>query len=282
MRRASIGSLLAIAICSIALGQVAPRPTEPAVRRPAVAPATTAEPANLATAARAGSVNQEIAALLYGCCHNEVQIAKFAQAKLTNEEARKYAELMVSDHTPSCEAYQRLAGNLAATHSEATIGGRVRVEETREGVAPPREGATAPREGAAPPREGVGARIGVSGAPGAEPRVNVDVQAGTARSGGADWVTIHKQLGAQCLTTTKKELGAKSGAEFDQCFMHLQVMTHLKAIDELTVLRTHATGELRQQIDKDLTDETGHLEMARKIAEKLDDSPARVTRKPSE
>jgi predicted outer membrane protein len=113
--------------------------------------------------------------------------------------------------------------------------------------------------------------------------VDVNVDAGTARtSAGADWVTIHKQLGAQCLATTKKELGAKSDKEFDQCFMHQQVMAHLKTLDELNVLRTHATGELRQQIDKDLPVVQQHLEMAKKIAQRLDDSSERVTRKPNE
>src|SRR5262245_42210366 len=53
--------------------------------------------------------DQQIAALIYGACHNEVEVAKFAQDKLQSPEARAFAEKMIREHTPDCEAYARLA-----------------------------------------------------------------------------------------------------------------------------------------------------------------------------
>lgn len=60
------------------------------------------------------SADQQVAALIFACCHNEVEISKFAQPKLQSAEARAFAEKMVTDHTPDCESYQRWAGKQAA------------------------------------------------------------------------------------------------------------------------------------------------------------------------
>ena len=58
----------------------------------------------------------QLAAVIYGACHNEVETAKFAQSRLQTPAAKQFAEKMIKDHTPDCEAYQRLAGNLAGEH----------------------------------------------------------------------------------------------------------------------------------------------------------------------
>ena len=44
-----------------------------------------------------------------------------------------------------------------------------------------------------------------------------------AAGGSLDWVSIHKQIGQQCLESTKKELSSKQGGDFDQCFIGQQV-----------------------------------------------------------
>ena len=101
-----------------------------------------------------------------------------------------------------------------------------------------------------------------------------------AGSGGLDWISVKKELGEKCLETIKKELSAKQSNEFDQCFMTQQAMAHTKMVDELTVLRNHVSNELRQKLDKDLQTAQHHLQMAKDLVKKLDDSPERVTRRP--
>jgi hypothetical protein len=63
---------------------------------------------------QAAHADQQIAAVIYGCCHNEVQTAKFAESRLQSQQAKEFAEKMVKDHSPECEVYQKFAGNLAA------------------------------------------------------------------------------------------------------------------------------------------------------------------------
>jgi predicted outer membrane protein len=103
------------------------------------------------------------------------------------------------------------------------------------------------------------------------------------RAGALDWNEIHEQVGKQCLESAKQELGRHQGADFDQAFMGMQLAGHMKMQDELKVLKNHASGELRQQIDKSLQVVQGHLQQARQVMEQLKDSPSeRVTRRPEE
>ena len=102
--------------------------------------------------------------------------------------------------------------------------------------------------------------------------------AGTA---GLDWVQIHQEVGRQCLASVKEELGSKEGKEFDHCFMGQQIGAHMKAIDELKVLRNHASGDLRQKLDQELEMATAHFKKAKEIGEKFaDHSTDRISRKP--
>jgi predicted outer membrane protein len=82
-------------------------------------------------------------------------------------------------------------------------------------------------------------------------------------------VSIHQQFADQCLKTTKTELEKKEGAEFDQCYMGHELMTHLITIDQLTVLKNHASPTLRADIDKSLQMAQGHLREARQILEQM-------------
>jgi len=107
-------------------------------------------------------------------------------------------------------------------------------------------------------------------------------QAGRASSGGQlDWVSIKKEIGQQCLASTKQELSSKQGPDFDKCFMGQQIGAHMKVVDELKVLRNYASQELAQKLDKELQMAQHHLQMAKQIEQKLAGSSAdRVSRRP--
>jgi predicted outer membrane protein len=100
--------------------------------------------------------------------------------------------------------------------------------------------------------------------------------------GHLDWVSIHQQMGQQCLKSDEEELGRQqAGADFDKGYMACQIAAHLGAKDKLTVLRQHASPELQQEIDKSLQAVNTHLSHARQIMEQLKDRPSeRVSRKP--
>src|SRR5262245_13652437 len=79
-----------------------------------------AVPGRPALADRGAATNdQQLAAFIYTCCRNHIEFAKFAQDKLQSEEAKAFAEKMVSDHTPGCEKMKELAGNLVMAEGPA-------------------------------------------------------------------------------------------------------------------------------------------------------------------
>jgi len=256
--RTIFGFSLAAAVCVSSLGWAQERREERreerAVRREASLPAEHA----------VGSADQQIAALLFGCARNEVEISKFAQEKATSEEVRNFAAMMVKDHTPGMEKLQQLAGPLASAHAPGTPGAAVKKEEVREEV---RE---VPREKAR--REPVAPRARVA----VEERTTVQ-----AHPASFDWVSVHNQIADQSLASTKAEFQKKSGAEFDRCFMGEQIMAHAKTLDELKVLRNYAGPELRKDIDETTAVATRHLAEAKKIAESLQGNAGeRVSSKP--
>lgn len=114
---------------------------------------------------------------------------------------------------------------------------------------------------------------------------NANAAGGAAgHAGGLDWVQIHHQVGQQSLASIKEELNSKQGKEFDHCYMGQQIGAHMKAMDELKVLRNHASPELRPKLDKELETATAHYKKAKQIEEGLeggsqDRSPDRTSRK---
>jgi predicted outer membrane protein len=255
------------------------RATDPnrAGQRDQPRPGATTETGRAAATTEAGgaasnSADQQIAAFLHGSSSNEIEIAKFAQQKLQAEEAKQFAAKMIREHQPGCDAMKRLAGNLASHE-----GGTTTERAQPAGASPRREGAAS-----APTEQRPGAPTGTQPRDD-QPRVIARSTAIAGHAGGLDWVSVHKELGAQCLESTKKELGAKPSGEFDKCFMGQQIMAHMKAVDELEVLRNYASGELRQKIDEELKMAKGHFEEAKQIMEKLEGQPAeRVSRNPKQ
>src|SRR5438876_2744783 len=173
MRNVFAGWMVMAFFCGVTFAQNAPRDNQ-------------AQPGQ--SGQRASSADQQIAACVYGACSHEIEIAKWAESRLQSEEAREFAQRMVREHTPGCQAMQQLAGNLVSS---------------------------APASGQATTQPG---------------------------SGNLDWISIHKQIGEQCLASLKQELGAKQGIELDKCFLGEQIGEHLKVVASLKVLRNYASN----------------------------------------
>jgi len=194
--------------------------------RPAVTPGQTLQPGQAGQQGQSSTADQQIAACIYGECHNEIEIAKFAESKAQTEEVREFAQRMVRDHSPGCQQMQRMAGELAADRPAQS-------------------------------------------------------RAGGAAGGGLDFISVKKEIGQQCLKSINEELSSKQGIDFDKCFMGQQIGAHMKVVDELTVLRNHASSQLKQDLEKELQTAQQHLQLAKQIEQKLKDRPSeRVSRKP--
>jgi predicted outer membrane protein len=297
-------------LAGIAMSQNVPKERPGAPARPGGAAAQPErgerpQPGGPAERGAAAAGDQQIAACIYMGCHNHIQIAEFAQSKLTNPEAKQFAEKMVSDHSPGCQKMREMAGNLISA----------RGHEAGDRAAPDR----APPPGATPPgrpggRTDDGARAEPAADTPAEARreerqdrredrreavrdaaskgVEIDVQpggrpgvavrAGAGAEGELNWISIHREIADKCLSTVKKEMGEIQGANFDEAYMAHEVMVHLKTIDELSVLKNHASPTLRAEIDKSLQMAQQHLREAKQIKTQLKDveDEPRLSRQP--
>jgi predicted outer membrane protein len=81
---------------------------------------------------------------------------------------------------------------------------------------------------------------------------------------------IKEEIAQQCLASAQRELEQKSGKEFDQCFMGLQIAAHMKMADSLTVFQRHASGELKTTLGEGLQTTQQHLAKAKEIMKALD------------
>jgi len=242
-----------IGMVSVSAAQVRPgaRPAAPAAA-PAVAANTQ------------GTPDQQIAACLHGGAHNEVELAKFAQERAKSDEVKDFAARMIKDHTQQADKLARIAGNLVnsgtargttETRREvrkvpATEGKEEERRDDRKEADTPREDRRVGREEAREDRR--------------EIREERREERVTARQP-FNWVTVHKEVGEQCLESSKKELGRYEGADFDKAYMGHQIVAHMKMVDELKVFKNYATGQLQQDIEEGIDTAEHHLKEARKI-----------------
>jgi predicted outer membrane protein len=82
-------------------------------------------------------------------------------------------------------------------------------------------------------------------------------------------LNVHRQIANRCLASTKKELGSKSGIDFDLCYIGGQCVMHQQMIDKASVLREYASPELQKSIDKGVSSAEEHLKMAKKLMDDL-------------
>jgi hypothetical protein len=285
-------------------------------------PAAGARPAVVATT-QAWTADQQIAACLYNCCRNDVEISKFSLERLQSPEVRQFCEQMIAEHTAACEKLQKVAGPALAANAtrldaipgegrpargegrpeareERREGREEAREERREEGAPEareerREGredarearreddpAAAPRPATRPARPGQAEIELKVGGDRPRPEIEVRLDRGGA-AGNLNWVSIHKQIADQCLATAKKEFGEKEAAELEKCYLGSQIMGHMKAIDEIKVLRNYASAEFRAELDSCSEKCAEHLKEAKVLAKKLEgEATARVSRKPGD
>jgi len=217
---------------------------------------------------------------LWGGNHNEVELGKFAEDRAKSDSVKDFAAQMIKDHSKSADKLARIAGNLVNSGT-ARAGGatetrrevrKVPADEGKEGKEDRRdEGRKGAREDRREGRE----EAREDRREGREERTTTTTAAGRHAF---NWVTVHKEIGDQCLQSAKKELGSKEGHEFDQCYMGMQIAGHMKMIDELKVYKNYATGQLQQDIEESLDTTEHHLKEAKKIMDELKDKDSKSSK----
>jgi len=198
----------------------------------------------------APQIGQEIAAIKLSACRSEIELAKFAEERSKNPKVREFAAMMVKDHTEACKELEKWAGdyhNSDKAHGDA--------DATKKEVA----------ADAKP-----GARLELETKKGGVVGVDFNASQKATRAGRSNWVAIHQQMSEKCLAAAKKELGEKDGAEFDKCFIGMQIGAHQKTIIADEVFANYVSDDAQKKLEKCKETATKHLEAAKAIHKELE------------
>ncbi|MBI3864661.1 MAG: DUF4142 domain-containing protein [Planctomycetia bacterium] len=190
--------------------------------------------------------DQNVAQCLILSNRNEVAAAKIAEKKGSDAEVKNFAQTMVKDHEQFTADLQKFAG----AHSQP-LGARA------DGAAPAKNPGTAPA--AAPATAAAGQRA--AGQPAAAPADHMH-----------KFMKIREEIADQCRASVQRELDAKQGKAFDECFMGLQIAAHMQMVDELTVLERHVAADLKPVLNKGLKTAQKHLDDAKQVMKDINDS----------
>src|SRR5262249_27438305 len=81
---------------------------------------------------------------------------------------------------------------------------------------------------------------------------------------------LSHEMADECLASVNKELGNKSGDEFDECYIGMQIGAHMHMIDELKVLERHASPSLQSILKEGRETAEKHLAKAKEIKKSMD------------
>jgi predicted outer membrane protein len=184
----------------------------------------------------AGYTQHDLATCLTIAIEGEVAVSKIGAEKAQHADVKKFAEEMVKAHTDMIAKLQQAdAANIAAVDGRQATG--------------------AGANNSAAPDSNAGRR-----AASVEPSSIPD----------SPFISLKRELAAQCLQSKQEELGQKSGAEFDKCFMGAQLGMHMEAIDTMKVFSKHTSGELKSTIEEGIKTAQSHLEHAKSIKKTLE------------
>jgi putative membrane protein len=186
----------------------------------------------------AGKADGLLATWILNASNAEVTLGQLAEQKSQNSEVKAFAKKMVDDH----RAFNQKLQSHASSMGSSSMSERMPEDATK----------TNPQDMSK-----------------ANPADKRPAESGFAMDG-FDHVALIKELGEQCLSSAKRELESKSGAEFDRCYMGMMVGEHSKVNDMLTVFQRHASGELKNVLAEGQKTVQAHLQHARSLKEKVD------------
>jgi predicted outer membrane protein len=187
--------------------------------------------------------------------HEEVDIAKFAEAKAQSKDVKEFAGMIAKDHQGFLKKLEQYAPEAARegllVQTEVTTTQRGRSGESVRTEAP---------------RNTVSGKVQPQGEPVNNP--NAAVQP----SQPVNFLQLHRELAQECLAEAKEGMSKKDPKEFDVCFIGHQIAKHEAMKVKLIVFQRHASSELSQIIAQGLETTEAHLKKAEKIMKKLKES----------
>lgn len=208
---------------------------------------------------------------------NEIKACQIAQQKSSSPEVKKFAQMMEQQHQEFLAKLQPFGETKQAD----------RRSERQERVAAFRFNPEKEKEKAEKQAEKRAEKIQQAGA---EEVATADESKDAHRDSpeGKDGVkglegtyyhrmsSLQEELAQQCRSTMEKELNAKSGQEFDECFVGMQIGAHMHMVDTLTVFERHVSGDLKEIVSSGLQTSQSHLDHAKSLMKTLESGANRT------
>jgi len=291
-------SLAAIALCSITLVAFAQNQNTPRPRTGAAAPGGSAAPATSGRASgsgtdndrttrtttsttaggQAGSSDHLIVEWLRVGIEGEIALGNLASKRAQNDRVKDFAKMMVEDHGKYVQELQQAAGQGGGAPGAAQPGNRSgRTTPGREGNsgggpgddtpagAPAGvPGSAAAGSGSRPASGTSGTRTGFGGA------ASSTSSASSSSHSDNDAIQLKEEIGKQCVENATRDLSSKQGAQFDKAYIGQQIAAHGDMLATLQVFERHASGQLKDVINKGIQTTQHHKQEAEKIMAELD------------
>jgi predicted outer membrane protein len=216
--------------------------------KPATPPATAAT----AAAKLAAPSDAILASWLHVGSTNEVALAQLALKQAQHADVRAFAQKMVDDHTAWAAQLQPMtvgAGKGSTKDGGADGGVADRGRNDRGDVKNPDQD---PAPASKAPKDA------------SSPR-------GQTAAGEFDHVALIRDLGKKCLQSATEMLRSKSPAEFDRCYMSLQVASHVRSADMIEVFKSYASPALLPTLQAGQKTIAAHLDHAKTLCKQVDD-----------
>lgn len=189
---------------------------------------------------------------------NEIAIARIGVQRATNPDVKQFAQRMIDDHGQFVQKLNQVS-------TTGARGGELRRDPTTGEIK--REPSTGETGKTDPSRTDPS-------------RTGQPADASGIRALGAfDQERLVRELGQKCLESATKMLSEKQGAEFDRCFMGMQLGMHMKAADTLEVFRNHASATLKPTLEEGLKTVQTHLQHAKDLVKRTEVASADGARK---
>jgi predicted outer membrane protein len=183
----------------------------------------------------------------------EIEMANLAVQKASSDEVKQFAQKMIADHQKLNEQLMRFAGDQAPRDESAQ-----RANPAANGKTPQQaQNNPATRAGQAEPQRRTAAKVTAQG--------EIPGQNTAHARSHAGMLGLKQEIADQCLASAHRELDSKSGKEFDECYIGMQIGAHMYVVDAMTVFQRHASPELKQAIAAGEQTAQGHLQMAKNI-----------------
>lgn len=271
MSKFVVSRVVAVAAAMLALGfagRVMAQRTDPK-ERPDDRGKETREAAD--PAVQPGQINQVdrmVANQLLEMSQGEIELANFALKHSQNEEIRKFAQMMIQDHTNLNNQLERFASpglirtadRPASPQLESTTGPQPGPTTEQPAAPPAQPGTTA----AAPDRPAVNPTQPIPGEPGARDAAHEGM-----------FVQVCQDVSQQIGAGIQRELGQFQGADFDRAYLGQQFWGHVVFIATAQGAGKHVSPELKQVVDQGATTADKHLADCRKLIRDLSANIAR-------